>query len=587
MREKYKLFLIVLIIIFIALSSFIVKKISAPQNDPCIIGEHLNLGTVDFPTSTKITEAQRHFLLGLRYLHNFMYPLALREFTLAKKADPSFALSYWGIAMSYQWPLWSYVDKAKGQVILYQLDDQQNVPMTDLEKQLIAAVKLIYSDGTVVENDKKYVGAMASLFHQYPDNPDIASFYALSLLGYVADAPLANDAAASLQQAQGILKLFLKKYPHHPGIIHYYIHAMDVPNSPSPKEGLTVTNDIYHVLSDSSHVLHMPAHLYTEVGDWPAAAHANLLSMDASNRLCRFLETNSIHLDAPIVTCSSSHNKKVVKWSDKNWYACDADNFYHSAEWLQYEYLQMGQYKKANKIALHMNKVVNIIGEPMYDFWLYRTRARQILYTNDWQPLKTLSPAIISEEGDSLWAAYSESGILLAEGLQAIHNHQTIFLPEIEKRYQKIISILDKKNEGGFKNACLLAQLEFLAAKEYYINKNTQASTVLLEKALKVQEKLQESQEPLTLPFIPAQEFYAEILLQHPSKDYVIQAIALYRNELKFNVNRSQAFMGLARAETELGNLKNADYWYRKVVLQFKNADHIPAPPKARSYLSL
>ncbi len=53
--------------------------------------------------------------MGLKYLHNFMYPLALREFKLAQQDDPTFALSYWGMAMCYKWSLWSYENKMKGQ----------------------------------------------------------------------------------------------------------------------------------------------------------------------------------------------------------------------------------------------------------------------------------------------------------------------------------------------------------------------------------------------------------------------------------------------------------------------------------------
>ena len=78
-----------------------------PHAKSTAIGDHLKIGSLQFATSTHSPSAQAHFILGVKYLHNFMYPLALREFTLARKDDPAFALSYWGQAMCYKWSLWS------------------------------------------------------------------------------------------------------------------------------------------------------------------------------------------------------------------------------------------------------------------------------------------------------------------------------------------------------------------------------------------------------------------------------------------------------------------------------------------------
>jgi hypothetical protein len=56
------------------------------------------LGTIHFPTSAT-GAAQTAFLAGVKGLHNFEFDTAAEAFREAQKADPGFALAYWGEAM--------------------------------------------------------------------------------------------------------------------------------------------------------------------------------------------------------------------------------------------------------------------------------------------------------------------------------------------------------------------------------------------------------------------------------------------------------------------------------------------------------
>src|SRR5438132_12767430 len=67
------------------------------------------LGTIQFPTSGA-AGAQPAFLEGVKELHSFQFDEAADAFKKAQQADPSFALAYWGEAMSYNHPLWAQVD---------------------------------------------------------------------------------------------------------------------------------------------------------------------------------------------------------------------------------------------------------------------------------------------------------------------------------------------------------------------------------------------------------------------------------------------------------------------------------------------
>ncbi len=68
-----------------------------------------NVGQLSFPTSGS-AEAQRHFLRGVAILHSFGWKQAIAEFQLAQKAQPDFAMAYWGETLCYNHPLNSQMD---------------------------------------------------------------------------------------------------------------------------------------------------------------------------------------------------------------------------------------------------------------------------------------------------------------------------------------------------------------------------------------------------------------------------------------------------------------------------------------------
>src|ERR1700746_3960123 len=57
-----------------------------------------SLGTIHFPSSAK-PAAQKSFLTGVKALFNFEFDIAAEAFQQTEKADPDFALGYWGEAM--------------------------------------------------------------------------------------------------------------------------------------------------------------------------------------------------------------------------------------------------------------------------------------------------------------------------------------------------------------------------------------------------------------------------------------------------------------------------------------------------------
>src|SRR5687768_2848854 len=78
------------------------------------------LGTITFPTSGA-PAAQAAFLEGVKSLHSFQFDEAAVAFQRAQKIDPTFAMAYWGEAMSHNHPLWAQQDTKAAQAILQKI----------------------------------------------------------------------------------------------------------------------------------------------------------------------------------------------------------------------------------------------------------------------------------------------------------------------------------------------------------------------------------------------------------------------------------------------------------------------------------
>ena len=184
-----------------------------------------------------------------------MYGDAAEAFLKAQEADENFAMAYWGEAMTKNHPLWSEQDFDEGRAILSRLAPSQEERLakapTELEKDFLMAVELLYGDGTKIERDDAYAQHMGKLFNKYTDNHEIAAFYALSLLGSVEAGRDYEVYGKGAKIAQSILD----ENPRHPGALHYLIHSYDDPDH-APL-AIEAANNYSKVAPDAGHALHM------------------------------------------------------------------------------------------------------------------------------------------------------------------------------------------------------------------------------------------------------------------------------------------------------------------------------------------
>ncbi|HEX7676549.1 MAG TPA: hypothetical protein VF713_00380, partial [Thermoanaerobaculia bacterium] len=132
-------------------------------------------GEVSFANSGA-AEAQQAFLHGLALLHDFEYVDAAEAFRSAQKIDPSFAMAYWGEAMTYTHPVWFQQDAAAARATLQRLgatpEERLAKAKTERERDYLRAVDVLYGAGTKDERDFKYADAMRAVHERYPDDVD-------------------------------------------------------------------------------------------------------------------------------------------------------------------------------------------------------------------------------------------------------------------------------------------------------------------------------------------------------------------------------------------------------------------------------
>ena len=240
-----------------------------------------NLGELSFPNSGN-KAAQAPFLRGVKLLHNFQYEDAIVAFQQAQKADPDFALAYWGEAMAHNYTLWAEQHTDQARAVLAKLGPTAEAraakAKTPREKMWLAAVEALYGPGTKFERDLAYADRMDALFAAYPEDIEARTFDALATMG----RSHGNRDVANYMKAAAMLEEVFPTHMHHPGIVHYMIHAYDDPTH-APL-GLRAARLYDKIAPSSEHAQHMTSHIFLARGMWPETEEANIRAIGVANR---------------------------------------------------------------------------------------------------------------------------------------------------------------------------------------------------------------------------------------------------------------------------------------------------------------
>jgi tetratricopeptide (TPR) repeat protein len=242
-----------------------------------------NLGNHEYTVSTKNQRAQLYFNQGLKLAYAFNHAEAHRSFLEAARLDPKSPMFYWGQAYVLGPNINDQQPDEERRVKSYEaLEKAKSLAAngTDLEQDLIQALDSRYSKDSmdIKELNLAYMNAMTKVVKKYPNDADIQTLYAASVMNTVAwdywdkegnPSPNIKEAKAALEKAIALNK-------DHPGAHHYYIHMVELPK---PDLGVPSADRLGGLMKAAGHLVHMPGHIYMRVGRYEDAVKANQLAI--------------------------------------------------------------------------------------------------------------------------------------------------------------------------------------------------------------------------------------------------------------------------------------------------------------------
>jgi tetratricopeptide (TPR) repeat protein len=244
------------------------------------------IGPLHVPISTKSEQAQKYFDQGFTLMYGFNHAEAIRSFKEAARIDPTCAICWWGVALSYGPNINAPMEKAAVPEAWKALQTAQSLRAnaSPREQAYIDAVAARYSESGEgrAQLDRAYADAMAKLVAAYPDDLDAATLYAESLMDlmpwdyYEKDGKTPKpDTVIAIAQIERVIKA----NPEHPGALHFYIHAVEA--TPTPERAEAAADALGDLVPVAGHLVHMPAHIYLRVGRYHDAVTQNELAATA------------------------------------------------------------------------------------------------------------------------------------------------------------------------------------------------------------------------------------------------------------------------------------------------------------------
>jgi tetratricopeptide (TPR) repeat protein len=237
---------------------------------------------IDFKITTVNKEAQDYFNQGMMLAYGFNHAEAARSFFEATRLDSGCAMGYWGFAyvLGPNYNAGMEPDNFKRAYEASQKAILLSASCTPLEKDLIKALSVRYIKEAPQDRkalDLAYYEEMKKLHEKYPDNADVASIYAESLMDlhpWDLYEKSTKKPKAWTPELVAVVENILSKFPNHPGGHHYYIHALEA--SSNPEKAMASADKLMAMVPGSGHLVHMPSHIYINTGDYHRGSLSNL-----------------------------------------------------------------------------------------------------------------------------------------------------------------------------------------------------------------------------------------------------------------------------------------------------------------------
>ena len=461
------------------------------------------LGSVAFETSCS-PEVKAAFNRAVALLHSFTYDAAEQAFREVARTDPKCAMAHWGIALSYYHPLWEPPDAAHLRLGMQEVDAASRPPAaTQREQEFIAAAATYYRDSDHVapaDRARAYEQAMAGVAARYPEDVEAQIFHALALL---ATASPTDRTHAQQKQAGQILEPLYARFPEHPGLAHYLIHAYD--SSELAPRGLEAARAYSQIAPSAPHALHMPSHIFTRLGLWEDSVASNLAARQAAHD------------------------------------AGDIGEELHAMDYLTYAYLQLGRFGDAERIVSQAGATRSLsASEFKIGYAANAMPVRLAIEQGQWstaaklQPLADSSPqnAAIVYWARAVGQARGGSPRSAASDLAKLKECQEKLKAAGNNYWVTQVGVLDQEARAWIANAT-----------------GDRAGAIALLRAAADQEDAVEKLPVTPGPIVPAREQLGEILL---ASGQPAEAQREFQAALQAAPARRGALTGVARAQEQL-----------------------------------
>ena len=524
---------------------------------PSASAQNAALGTISFPNSGSAA-AQPYFIEGVKFLHSFEWDDAADAFRKAQQADPGFALAYWGEALSrtggHHYP--PEQDMAAARKALVKLAPTRAERLakapTDRERGYLNAVEVLYGEGDGHERMVKYAEAMGQLSARFPDDDEAAVLHALALM---RTARRGKESTRVDLQAGAIALRVFRHNGQHPGAVHYIVHAFDEPTRAIV--GLEGA-DVYATLApDAPHALHMPSHIYVQLGLWDKLSAANERSYAASLRRSEQKQLRGIEGQA-----------------------------FHAMFWLHYAYLMQGNFAKAeDALARAERHAKNSDAGPNRTGQIETMRARHTIETERWQ-LGDVAPILaqIKASPDRLTARVTGS-TLLAAALSASRLKNAAASDQAAGGLRDLVAAM--KSHGFSENKAVEIMALEAAGMAQMARGEREAAVKTLQQAATIEESMEPPSGPPgeqddDPPIKPAHELLGEVLLDigRPADAAKQFAIGLDRTP-----NRPRLLLGAARSAVKVNDQATARLRYQQLVNLPGGGPDRPGLDEARTFV--
>jgi len=239
-----------------------------------------DLGSHEFKISTSSTEAQLFFNQGLNLCFAFNHAESHRSFLEASRLEPEAAMTYWGQALALGPNINDQTPTTERRLKAYEAIQEamnKSVKSSKIEKALIGALSKRYSKDTLADLqdlNMSYMNAMSVVAADFPDDPDVLTLYAASIMNTVPWGYWGENGkpAPNIPKAKNALERAVKLNSEHPGAHHYYIHMVELPK---PDMAVPSAEKLSTLMPGAGHMVHMPGHIYMRVGRYKEAVEVN------------------------------------------------------------------------------------------------------------------------------------------------------------------------------------------------------------------------------------------------------------------------------------------------------------------------